>query len=210
MPIEIAVEGVSKRFKKDWIFRGVEHRFAQGSKTAVLGRNGSGKSTFLKLLTGYVGLSEGLVQWTLNDEALDMAKWHHHFSYCAPYLELIEEYSLEESLRFHFDLKPLRKEITLASVLEDSGLAAHMKKPVGLFSSGMKQRLKLILALCSDVDVYFLDEPCSNLDEAGIAWYQTMVESVSQDKSLIVASNSKVEYYFCDQQIDIQGYRPTS
>lgn len=203
MAIEVELKQVSKRFKRDWIIQHVDFTFASGDKTAVLGANGSGKSTLLKMLCGFMAATEGEIVWRRDGQEIDPAKWHHFFAYSAPYLELIEEYSLQESLDFHFSLKPLRSDIDLEEWLDESGLGKHKSKQVVNFSSGMKQRLKLILALGSNVQLYFLDEPCSNLDAAGIEWYQHLISTIPSHKSIIVASNSPDEYGFCNNSIRV-------
>jgi len=201
MAIEVELKQVSKRFKRDWIIQHVDYTFASGDNTAVLGANGSGKSTLLKILCGYMATTEGEIIWRNDGQEIDPASWHHFFAYTAPYLELIEEYTLQECLDFHFSLKSLRTDIDLEEWLEESGLSKHKSKQVQNFSSGMKQRLKLILTLGSNVQIYFLDEPCSNLDESGIQWYQQLISTLSLDKTIVVASNSHDEYAFCDKTI---------
>lgn len=206
MSIEINLNGVSKRFKRDWIFRSISYQFNPGSRTALLGSNGSGKSTLLKIIAGYVGSTEGTITWKSDEQTLEEQQWHQHISLAAPYLECILEYSLKESIDFHFSLKNKRTDIDINEVLEKSGLANHLHKNISQFSSGMMQRLKLILALGSDVDVYLLDEPCSNLDDAGIEWYQNLVNGLPDNKTVIVASNTKVEYYFCEDKITVSDF----
>lgn len=207
MSVEIVVEQISKRFKRDWIFRNVSLNLPSGSKTAVLGPNGSGKSTFLKVISGYVGLTEGKIRWKQNTVDLEATQWHRHFSYCAPYLEMLDEFTLQECFDFHFKLKPLRKDIDLTTWLEESGLDKHKTKQVSLFSSGMQQRLKLILALGSDTEVYLLDEPCSNLDDDGIEWYRSLIVGLPKGKTLLIGSNSPTEYDFCERSISVTAFK---
>lgn len=197
MSIEVELSNVSKRFKRDWVIQQLSTVFQPGSRTAILGQNGSGKSTLLKIITGFVSTTEGEVQWKKDGQLVEPSDWHHFFSYSAPYLELIEEYTLQECLDFHLSLKQLRQDIELDAILEASGLQHHKHKQVQNFSSGMKQRLKLILAICSEVPCYFLDEPCSNLDLDGIEWYKKLVLELPQDKTIVVASNNEYEYEFC-------------
>ncbi|MFT5725101.1 MAG: ABC-type multidrug transport system ATPase subunit [Bacteroidia bacterium] len=203
MSVEIEINDISKRFKRDWIVRHFKHHFSPSNKIAVLGTNGSGKSTLLKIISGFVATTEGEIIWKLDGKPVDPANWHQHFAYSAPYLELIEEYTLEESLDFHFSLKAARKDLDLDQVLIDCGLQPHMTKRVSNFSSGMKQRLKLVLSLCSDVSVYLLDEPCSNLDDPGIEWYREMIKDLPTNKTIVVASNNKLEYEFCDIMVNV-------
>ncbi|MCO4818109.1 MAG: ABC transporter ATP-binding protein [Bacteroidetes bacterium] len=203
MPIKIIIDNVSKRFKRDWIVKQLSFTVAQGDKIAILGKNGSGKSTLLKMICGFVSESEGKINWALEGDQLDLTEWHQHYTLSAPYLELIEEFTLQESIDFHFSLKPKRSDVSIDEALTESGLAPHLSKLISNFSSGMKQRLKLILALCSEASVYLLDEPCSNLDDQGIAWYQSLIGFLPKGKTVIVASNNKDEYAFCDRQISV-------
>ena len=71
----------------------------------------------------------------------------------------------------------------------------------------MKQRLKLVLAICSDTDLLLLDEPTTNLDDEGVAWYQTLIEKYTANRLVIVASNVKHDYHFCTQQLNIMDYK---
>ncbi len=203
----IVLDQVSKRFKRDWIFKNVDYTFTAGSKTAILGQNGSGKSTLLKIISGYVGVTKGSVSWIAQGKGLEISDWHKHFTYSAPYLDLLEEFTLKECLDFHFSLKEKRTDINLEDVLRTSGLQGHLNKQTALFSSGMKQRTKLIMALCSDVNVYLLDEPCSNLDEEGTQWYRQLIDQLPTNKTVIVASNAAVEYDFCNTAIRVSEHK---
>ena len=91
--------------------------------------------------------------------------------------------------------------------LDLSGLTTAANKQISYFSSGMKQRIKLAQAIFSDVPVLFLDEPCTNLDETGYILYQSLIQNYAADKLVIVSSNDKAEYHFCDEVIDIKKYK---
>ena len=97
--------------------------------------------------------------------------------------------------------------MSLEEMLQILYLEQHMNKPISQFSSGMKQRLKLGLALFSDVDLVLLDEPTSNLDKKGINWYLEMVEKFAQNQILIVCSNESREYEFCQQKLVLEDYK---
>jgi ABC-type multidrug transport system ATPase subunit len=199
---EIQISGLSKRFRGEWLFKSLDHTFLPGNKIAILGPNGSGKSTFIKIVSGYMGPTEGMVSWR-NKEEIDSEHWHRYYGYCAPYQELIEEFSLKESIDFHFSLKSIRANVDLESWLSQTNLSNHMDKLVSRFSSGMKQRLKLVLTLATQSDVYFLDEPCSNLDEEGVRWYEDHISSLPKESIILIASNSPKEYEICTDHIQI-------
>ncbi|MCB9261907.1 MAG: ABC transporter ATP-binding protein [Flavobacteriales bacterium] len=202
----IQVDNLSKRYRKEWIFNQLSHQFNTGDRTAILGSNGSGKSTFLKVLCGFVSPTQGSVLWK-SDSEIDINNRHQYFAFCSPYIELIEDYTLQESIDFHFALKTLRNDVDINQWLKDCGLDKHLNKQISLFSSGMKQRLKLLLTLASEVDVYLLDEPTSNLDEQGIGWYQRLIGGVPDGKIVVVASNQPEEYNFCNNQILMEDFK---
>ena len=80
-------------------------------------------------------------------------------------------------------------------------------KLIKYFSSGMKQRLKLALAFCSDTPMLMLDEPTSNLDSQGVDWYLNLVQQFAENRLTIVCSNQEHEYSFCDEQLNISEYK---
>ena len=71
----------------------------------------------------------------------------------------------------------------------------------------MKQRLKLALAIFSDAPILLLDEPCSNLDQEGMAMYQSLINEFAMHKLIIVASNDPAEYQFCKEKINLMDYK---
>jgi len=89
---------------------------------------------------------------------------------------------------------------------ERTGLEKAKNKFIKQLSSGMRQRLKLMAAFVPDVPVIFLDEPCTNLDDKGIALYEELVAEC-QDQLLMVASNMKVEYAFCERILEMEKLR---
>jgi ABC-type multidrug transport system ATPase subunit len=131
----------------------------------------------------------------------------NHISMAAPYLELIEDFTLAEQLRFHFSFKKVTGNRPLEELAERMLLQAAWHKPVKHFSSGMKQRLKLGLAFYADTPLLFLDEPTANLDEQGQQWYEQEVKEVLQHKLLLIASNQPSEYSFCTDQLHLPDWK---
>ena len=206
--IEIEVNEVGKRVNRAWIFRHWTQVLRPDSSYVILGGNGSGKSTALRVLLGYAPQSEGEVSYIVDGQRTTYKDVYRHFSFCSPYLELYEELTLDEMARFHFSLKPLLPQMDLSSFAEYVHLESARNKPVKYFSSGMKQRLRLGLALYSDTKGVFLDEPISNLDTFGINWYKTTVEALRKNRLIIVASNKQEdEYFFCNESINIEDYK---
>lgn len=207
--MKIILEKAGKKFYREWIFRNVDLSIQPSEKIAILGANGSGKSTLLQLLAGAFIPTEGAVNYYSGDNKLDAEQIFARVTISAPYLDLIEEYDLEEILDFHFRFKKAVNTISMEEMIQISGLSASRKKMMKYYSSGMKQRVKLILALLSDVEVVFLDEPCSNLDRSSIEWYQELVKKYAANKTIIVCSNSQSEEYsFCTREINVMSFKP--
>lgn len=206
--MEIILENIGRRFNREWIFRSVNYTFQTGRSYAILGANGSGKSTLLQIIAGSLSQSEGIIRYTEDQQPIDGENVYRHIAFASPYLELIEEFTLAELIRFHFKFKPLIPGLDAHSVIALLNFpAAAINKNIKYFSSGMKQRTKLALAVCSAAPILLLDEPASNLDEQGINWYTDLVNSYTQNRALIICSNQEQEYSFCDERLHITDYK---
>lgn len=204
--MEISLQNAGRRFNKEWIFRHIDYSFKKGSSYAILGPNGSGKSTLLSVLLSSLTLSEGEITY-FSSNPIFPEKVYEHISFAAPYIDLVEEFTLTETINFHFGFKKFADGINTSKLITLLGLEHAKDKALKYFSSGMKQRTKLALACCSDTDVLILDEPTSNLDEQGIAWYHQLLEEFSKNRLLLIGSNQKYEYDFCDEQIRITDFK---
>lgn len=205
--ISISLQNIGRRFNRDWIFRGVDYTFTGTNSYAILGPNGSGKSTLLQVLNGSLAPSVGQLKYTFNDAEVEAGEVYQHLSLAAPYLELIEEFTLTEVIDFHFKFKGYKAGIDKNGVVELLGMQSSKNKMIRYFSSGMKQRLKLALAFCSNTPMLMLDEPTSNLDTQGVDWYLSLVQKFAADRLTIVCSNQQHEYGFCKEQLNISDYK---
>lgn len=205
----ISLTNTGKRFNRDWIFRHLDFQFSSGTSYAITGSNGSGKSTLLQVIAGALSPNEGKVIY--QDESAKVAveeeKLYRHLSIAAPYLELVEEMTLQEFLHFHQQFKPLISSVTIPHIIEITGLEKAAHKQIRYFSSGMKQRLKLAQCIFSNTPVLLLDEPCTNLDAEGIALYHRLITAYCKNRLVIVSSNDKAEYSFCSQQLQMNDYK---
>ncbi|MFZ4706631.1 MAG: ABC transporter ATP-binding protein [Bacteroidales bacterium] len=206
--MRINLEKISKKFNYEWIFREVNYTFESGNAYVILGANGSGKSTLMQIVAGNLLPTSGKINFTDGASEISQELLYRHVSISAPYLELIEEFTLAEILEFHRKFKPFRDKMNDSQIIEITGLSRVQNKPIRYFSSGMKQRVKLALAILSDTKIVLLDEPASNLDKQGVEWYQQLVGSNSSERVFIVCSNSQShEYSFCNNEIQIGEYK---
>lgn len=215
--MEIVAEQIGKKYRKEWIFRRVNLTLTAGTSYTFVGPNGSGKSTLLQLLAGSLPATEGTLTHTLNGTTLEPDNWFRQVSIAAPYLELIEELSLDELLTFHQTFKPFKPGLT-HEIMADRLLLTHARhKEIKYFSSGMKQRVKLGLAFFADSPVVILDEPTANLDRQGAAWYHEQVRHLAESsvvrhpdrppQLLLIGSNQPDEYDFCPNVLDVTQWK---
>lgn len=205
--MQIEAAGLGKRYGREWIFRELSYSFRPGTATALLGPNGAGKSTLLNTLAGQLLPTAGTLAYTRGGRELAVEDVPQHLAYCAPYLELLEDLTLSEFLRFHTRFKPLRPGLTPERLTDIMYLQKARNQLIRQFSSGMKQRLKLALALYADAPLLLLDEPTTNLDAAGQAWYQEHVQATRAGRTLLLSSNVPAEYAFCEAQLLVTDFR---
>ena len=222
--MKIILENIGKRFNKEWIFRNVSYEFSfgnsasggslptgqagtSGGKYSILGTNGSGKSTLLQIIAGAMSQTEGEIKSEVRSQKSEVNSQQQEFlfkniSYAAPYLELPEEMTWKEAVRFHGKFKKFAPSLKGEDIIFLSGLESSVNKEIRNFSSGMKQRARLALAILSDTPLLLLDEPATNLDESAVKWYQNLISEFTKEKLVIVCSNyNKEEYSFCDKEL---------
>jgi len=206
--LEIMLDNVGKRFISGWVFRSLSSKISAGEAVVILGSNGSGKSTLLRILSGSLTPSQGDVSFNLNDEVLAEDQVYKEVAIAAPYLELIEEYTLNEHIAFHFQFKKPLKGLDTSKIAGLINLQDDIARPVKQYSSGMLQRVKLGLAILSDTPVLLLDEPATNLDSDGVSWYNQLLKKHRNGRTVVICSNRREEeYHFCDRELIMENYK---
>jgi ABC-type multidrug transport system ATPase subunit len=226
--MKISLEHISKKFQRYWIFKELTYSFTSPGAYALLGANGSGKSTLMRVIAGIQNPSKGKVHFEVEGKTIEANSVFPYLSYCAPGMEIVEELTLREFLDFHFTFKKTLPasgynsegidghtarsgkntgRMSVDEIIALSGLQDAADKPIADYSSGMKQRVKLAQAIFSDTPALLLDEPCTNLDQAGVVQYREWMETYAKNRLVIVASNDVREYFFCKEQIEVEQYK---
>ena len=203
----ISLSDAGKRYNREWIFRHFNYNFESGQSYAITGPNGSGKSTLLQVISGSMYANEGKIQFTIDNKICADENVYKHVSICAPYLEVIEEMTLTEFLDFHQGFKSFIPGMSSDKAISIIGLEKARSKQIRYFSSGMKQRVKLAQCIFSETAVVLLDEPCTNLDVEGITLYNNLIQDYCVDRMVVVSSNDKNEYEFCNEKINIMNWK---
>ena len=197
--MNIQLQDIGRRFGRDWIFRHISQDIPSNSHTLIVGRNGSGKSTLLQIISGFLSPSEGSISFA-GAEQLDSDL----VSLAAPYLDVYDDLTLSELVSFHLRFRSLRNEIDKKRFIDILQLTPHSGKRIANFSSGMRQRVRLGLAILTHSELLLLDGPTSNLDREAIQWFRELLEEHSKERSVIVSSNHQPDDYLrADLTIDV-------
>lgn len=205
--MKICLEATGKRYLKHWVFRNINYVFEHPGHYALLGANGSGKSTLLRIIAGMQSASSGKLTYNIGNTYIPTQKAFEHLAFSAPGMELPEELTLTEFMDFHFTFKKPLNGLSAKAIIELTGLTKAANKSLGDYSSGMRQRVKLAQAIFSDTPVLLLDEPATNLDEAGLQQYLQWMNTYAADRLVIIASNDEREYAFCNEKIVLADYQ---
>lgn len=204
--ITIEANHIGKKYGSNRLFKGFHKTFTYPNNYAITGINGSGKSTFLLILNKFITPTEGNVSWSINGKNIDETK--DYFAFASPAMELFDQLSLGEILEHHKAFCPKFNHKDALIELEKMGLKKFMNKPVSSFSSGMKQRVKLVLAFFNDTEVLFLDEPCSNLDKNGLEQYTDLLLRNKGKRLILVATNQlSTEFPLDGEIIDLDLFK---
>lgn len=206
--MEIKLENIGKQYKGEWIFKSISLSFLPGDHIHIAGGNGMGKSTLLKVIAGLTIPSKGSINFVQNGMSVEQELLIQYISICAPFITPFEKHTVQEAVNFHLSLRPQLDNIDSDRLLDICYLNEARDKRMSELSSGMQQRLKIALAILSKSAVLLLDEPCSNLDEKAIEWYQELLTQYAGDRLILVSSNNKPEEHFiCKKTINLADYK---
>lgn len=204
----ISLDKVSKRYTNTWIIRHADYTFDQHKIYGIKGANGSGKSTLLQLLSGYLTPSEGHIQYAdANGKSIDRNQIYRHLTMVAPYIDIEEIFTFRRFLTQYSRFRDFDTDKTIDDILATSGLADKSELEIENYSSGMKQRVKLITALSTKADIVLLDEPTSYLDENAKSWLYNLIRQESISKMILLASNDSEDLSICDAVISIDNFK---
>jgi len=158
----ISLQNVSKFFGRTAALREVTTSFARGRLYTVLGENGAGKSSLLRVIAGLATATSGSVQVFGASPRDSLSR----IGYMAHASMLYDEMTALENLRYFAGLYGIEDDARLEASLAAVGLDAKLERRVGEYSQGMRQRASLARAMVHDPEILLLDEPFSNLDTA--------------------------------------------
>jgi len=191
---------LGKAFGRRWLFRHLSFTVPQGTGLVIIGPNGSGKTTLLRLLCGLLQPTEGQAIWRCNELNLSPVKARPLLGAVLPDCEPYEELTAEENLKLVANLRGVPAE-NVGEWLERVDLANAKNQLVREFSSGMKLRLKLAMALVHEPMALLLDEPTAMLDEQGRHLVAELIAEQKRKGIVIIATNDERDVGYGEQQV---------
>lgn len=207
--ISLEVKNLAKSFGFRIVFEGVNFLLRDQDSLVITGKNGSGKSTLLKILAGLLRPSKGDVSINLDSQTVKREERRKLLGFVAPDLSLYDELTALENLEFLVSVQGLKfNKQELNEKLEKIGLKGRGEDSVSSYSSGMKQRLKYVFALLNEPQILLLDEPGSNLDEAGLFLLDSIIAEQKKRGILVLTTNDRREIKYGDKilNLDQQGF----
>ncbi len=204
----IELNNVTKYFGRLLVFNKINYSFTSGTVYGITGKNGSGKSTVSKIICGVNSASKGKVKYSLNDNIIPREKIFSHVGFVAPYLVLYGEFTALENLKYFAEIRGAEFNGEKAKYwLNEFQLYKRRNDLLKGFSSGMLQRMKFIFALMHNPEFLLLDEPTSNLDISGKEKVYEIIENISKEKLVIIASNEKSDLGICSEFLNVEDYK---
>lgn len=203
MPLRLQVRGLSHRFGKTHLFKDLSFSLDTPGILVITGPNGAGKSTLLKILGGLIRPTQGEVIYRQGEKSFTPKEMWSQMGYCAPETRMYEELTGLENLHFFSSLRGFDPKEAYPAI-KTVGLWKARNKLVRYYSSGMKQRLKILLASFYHPRCLLLDEPSSNLDREGRRFVFAQIEAYAHEDTLILlATNDPEEASLGTQKIEL-------
>lgn len=204
----IKIEKLTKYFGRRLVFRDINFSIDANGVVGISGPNGSGKSTLMKIIAGLLLPDSGKIIHSKNQNIINENNLFNHLGFVSPYLILYEEFSAEENLQLFSKIRGINYDKDYANELfKKLNLYDRRKDCVKTYSSGMKQKLKYIFALIHQPEILLLDEPTSNLDSEGKNSVYFIIESIKDNKIIIIASNEHQDLSYCKEIIFLEQYK---
>ena len=189
----IEVCGVNKYFGEEHVLKDVSHTFEKGKIHGIVGNNGSGKTVLMKCICGFLKPDSGVI-YVNHKQVGKETDFPEDIGIIIETPGFLPHLSGTQNLKILASLQKKANALTIRTVLEQVGLDPDMKKPVGKYSLGMRQRLGFAQALMEDPSLLILDEPLNGLDKHGVVHISNVIKGLrAEGKTVILASHNQVD-----------------
>lgn len=189
----VEITNISKTFGEEHVLKNITHTFEQGKIHGIVGNNGSGKTVLMKCICGFLRPDTGKIIVAGKQVGKD-TDFPKDIGIIIENPGFLPHLSGFQNLKLLASLRKIASKYTIRAVLEQVGLDADMKKPVGKYSLGMRQRLGLAQALMENPNLLILDEPLNGLDKCGSQHIRNIIKSLRADgKTVILSSHNQID-----------------
>lgn len=204
----LSIENLTKIFGKRLIFKNLQKMYGAPGIYGISGPNGTGKSTLVKVMAGLISPTRGSIIHKKGEKIIAHEEVHNYIGFAAPYLVLYDEFTAIENITSLLKIRGCIPDMDyITSLFKQVNLFERMNDISGTFSSGMKQRLRLIFALAHNPEVIILDEPTSNLDDSGKEICYEILRKLSAEKIIIIASNEQSDLALCEDILHLETFK---
>jgi heme exporter protein A len=204
--VELTAEGLFHRYSGNRGLRPLSFAVGAPGVVAVTGFNGSGKSTLLRIIAGLLRPSGGRLTLAVGGRRLEPSQRRAAIGLASPELQLYDEFSVAENLRFAVEARGLAGgDAAVVEALRTVGLQSRADDRVTALSSGMKQRLRLASAILHRPPLLLLDEPGSHLDDDGRQVVRELAAEWGRRALVLIATNEESERRLGERRIELVG-----
>ncbi|NLT51772.1 MAG: ABC transporter ATP-binding protein [Ignavibacteria bacterium] len=206
--ISVSAENLCKNFGRRFVFKNLNFIFDKPGIYGIAGINGSGKTTLAKIISGVLSPSQGKIYCSVNSLKINPEEIQKYIGYAAPYVVFYDEFTAYENLKMlsviqGIDFNSNRCE----KLLTEFGLYERRNEHLSNYSSGMKQRIKIIFAMMNNLPLIIFDEPITNLDSAGKEIFYRLLKQQAINSLIIIASNEEADLALCSKIIIMENFR---
>ena len=183
----LTIDNVTFAYKKNNpVLKGINLSFEEGKITALLGNNGCGKTTLLRILAGITTADSGSFSYDgLNIDKHTVIEYKRNIGYMPEMLQLYPSMVAYKALAFFAKLRNCPKERVMETI-KKVGLIDHYKKTVQSLSKGLKQRLNLAQAIISNPSIIIFDEPSNGFDCAGVQNFYLILKELANKGAIVI------------------------
>lgn len=206
MDVAISVQNVTKRFGEETVLTEVTHDFEEGKIHGIVGNNGSGKTVLMKCICGFLLPTKGKVFVNYKQVGRD-CDFPDDLGIIIETPGFLPNLSGMKNLQILASLKRKISNDVIWKTIKRVGLDPSMKKPVGKYSLGMRQRLGIAQAIMENPSILILDEPLNGLDKHGVAEMRELIKGLRQKgKTILLASHNQSDINeLCDTVCEVDA-----
>jgi ABC-2 type transport system ATP-binding protein len=206
MDVAISVQNVFKSFGEEEVLHDVFREFEEGKIHGIVGNNGSGKTVLMKCICGFLLPTKGRIFVNYKQVGRD-CDFPEDIGIIIETPGFLPNLSGEKNLQILASLKKKIGNETIRETIRRVGLDPTMKKPVGKYSLGMRQRLGIAQAIMENPSILILDEPFNGLDKSGVAHMRQLIKGLrGEGKTIILASHNQMDIdELCDTVCEMEA-----